>query len=217
MITTILCPTGASSGSPLLIATEPLAGATVEDLTVAGVDPATAAGAEPSAPGGRPTGGAAIDVGAGASFVFLRRLRLVDLPGAALRVGGGAVDHLYLEQIVIEGCDGDGIVIDPVGDAEAIFLTEISVRSFGRRGPAGTAGIRSSARVFISQLHVQPVEPGATGLLLDAGSDHTVASNLFFGVSGGEPWIAAGGARGIEVEAVLIRDLLDARLARVFP
>ena len=219
MITTILAPITAP-GTPLLVATELLAGATVEDLTVAGLAGAPDADATSDDDAqARPPAidGAAIDLVAGASFCFLRRLRLVDLPGGALRLTGGPVDHVYLEQIVVEGCAGDGIVVDPSGESTAVFLTEVSVRLFGRGTSSGSAGVRTRGRTFISQLHVQPVGRDACGLRLEAGSDHTVASNLFVGTAGGEAWSAEPGVTDVEVEALLVRDLLDVRQEKVFP
>lgn len=202
MTATILC--GPDDAGPVLRSSAMLLGATVEDLTISG----GAAGAAP---------GAAVDLGAGVSFCFLRRLRLTDLPAVAVRVGGGPVDHLYLEQVLVESCGGDGVVLDPDGDATGIFLTEVSVRSFGRAGAAGAAGVRTSGRAFISQLHVQPVDAGAAGLVLEPGSDHTVASNLFFGLAGGVARSTAPEVTGATIEAELVRDLLDGRLARAFP
>ena len=77
--------------------------------------------------------------------------------------------------------------------------------------------MRLGGRAFISQLHIQPVVVDSVGLALDEGSDHTVASNLFFGLSGGVARTVAPGVQGVQIEAELIRDLLDRRLARVFP
>lgn len=209
MIATVLRATteGAAVRSSSL-----LAGATIEELTIAG--PAAAGTSAGELVAG---GAAAIDLAAGASFCFLRRIRFTELVGGAVRIGGGPVDHLYLENLAIEGCGGDGIVLDPTGDADGVFLTEVSVRSFGRAAPAGAAGVRTSCRAFISQLHVQPVERGATGLALEPGSEHTVASNLFFGLAGGDARSSGRGAPAATIEAELIRDLLDGRLARTFP
>jgi hypothetical protein len=216
MLTTTIGATG--SAGTLVVAGRRLTGATVEDLTIDGgadgldePDPAATASASPA-----PRGAAGIDLGAGASFCFLRRLRLVDLAGGAVRVAGGPIDHLYLEQLVIERCGGDGVDLAPSGDTEAVFLTEVSVRSFGLGG-SGAAGVRLAGRAFISQLHVQPIGPGATGLALEAGSDDTVASNLFFGLSGGDARSSGAGTPSATIEAELLRDLLDHRLARAYP
>src|SRR5690606_11392338 len=91
--------------------------------------------------------------------------------------------HLTVEQVTIEGCGGDGIRHE-AADAQGVFLSETSITGFG--GDAADAhGLRVAGRCHISQLHVEPVLAGQTGVGFFEGSGYSTLTNYTMTLAGG--------------------------------
>lgn len=169
-------------------------GWTMEKLTLqGGTDTAFASGASEG-----------ILVPAGVSYGFLRQVMIKDVAGDAIVLAGAPLDHLFIEEVIVERCGGHGIVLKPDGPSAAVFISEIVIRDFGR-AKATRAGLCSGlwleGRCHLSQLHIEPVDEGHAGILFGKGSDHTVLSNLYTGTRGGVPYKTGEDVLGIAVSA----------------
>jgi hypothetical protein len=164
--------------------------------------------------------GAADDAGAGASeaivalggasYVILRRLRIRNVLGDAILFRDGALNYMFLEEIFVESCGASGITMAPSAPSAGIFLTDVVVRNFARRSTGSHAAVRLYTRCHISQLHIEPVREGHTGIYFGDGSDQTVVSGVYVGLAGGTARDAEPSVRGICISTEAVRHLAAA-------
>jgi len=126
----------------------------------------------------------AVRFGASASYCTVRRVRVLDAPGDALVLPRAVARHLSLEQVVVEGCGGDGVV-HRAPDASGVFLSEVAVSGFGGSSDQACA-LRIGGRAQITQLHVEPVRPGHCGVLFTEGSELSSLNNFTMRLDGGD-------------------------------
>lgn len=124
-----------------------------------------------------------IRFGAAASYCVLRRVRVLVAPSHAVELPADVAHHLSIEQVTIEGCGGDGIR-HTASDAQGVFLSEVSITGFGS-AVDDACGIRVGGRAHLSQIHVEPVGAGQTGVGFEAGSDYSTLTNYTMRLAGG--------------------------------
>jgi hypothetical protein len=153
--------------------------------------------------------GAGLLVTGGTRFGIIRRAWVRDVGGAGLCCEGGTIEHLCVESLAVERCGASGVAIAGDADSAGIFLSELSVREFGLQREPGLpyAAVHLQTRCIVTQLHVEPVNDGQVGLLLDSGSDHTAISGLYVGCRGGRAREVADGVEGISVSTEAVREL----------
>lgn len=123
--------------------------------------------------------------GESASFTVLRQVRVRDAEGHAIVLPTRQAHHVLVEQVVIERCGGDG-VRHTAGDSQGVFISEVAVEGFGLDAD-GACALRLGARALVSQIHVEPVDAGQTGVAFEPGSELSALTNYTMRVNGGRP------------------------------
>jgi hypothetical protein len=193
----------ATDRQPLVVAEDGGEGWSVENLTLdGGADETCTTGAE-----------SAISVAGGASFAILRRLLVRRLREDAIAFRGGALGNVFVESVAFDRCGRSALVLAPEQASSAIFLTDISIHGFGRAAAAAPAAnapcaaVHLQARCAISQIHIEPVGSGQTGIWFDRNSDYTMVNGLYVGLAGGTPTLIEPARKGIALSTEAFRDL----------
>ena len=153
----------------------------------------------------------AVLVTGGSSYAILRRLRIRNVSAHAIVFGTGLVNYVFLEELFLEDTGLGAITLAPDESSSGIFLSDIVIRDFGKRASdRSCAAIRLHARCHISQLHIEPVATGHTGLHFGSGSGQTVVSGMYIGLSGGQARSVAPDVEGICISTEAIRRLQPA-------
>jgi hypothetical protein len=144
----------------------------------------------------------------GSSYAILRRLRIRNVSGHAVVFRKGQLNYVFLEELFLESPGRGGIWLSPSRDSSGIFLSDIVIRDFGKlASDRACAAISLKARCHISQLHIEPVAAGHIGIHFDSGSDQTVVSGMYIGLSGGEARTVAPNVEGICISTEAVRRL----------
>lgn len=120
-----------------------------------------------------------------ARFCTVRRCRIRHTAGDGLRAKMGRYEQLYLDELWIERCGRHGLAISADRASRGLFLSAISVGEFGATTDRPTAGLVLQARAHVSQLSIDPVRSGQTGVQFGPNSEYTTVSPYFLGVDAG--------------------------------